>query len=122
MIFGLMYAVFAFCCATRRSATALLALASFHLHLLGDLVGSRAPDEIWNIPYLLPFSGREFYWSGQWPLNSWQNGVITLTFIVFGLYQAWYRGISPVELFSARGNQHVVQALRDRFGIPRGNA
>jgi len=119
IIFGFFLSVLAFCLAKRRFATALLTLAAFHLHLLGDLAGSRAPDEIWKIPYLLPFSGREFYWSGQWPLNSWQNALVTLVFIVFGLYQGWYRGISPVEVFSARGNERVVQALRARFGAPR---
>lgn len=119
--FGLLLSALACCLATRRSATALLAFASFHLHLLGDLVGSRAPDDIWNIPYLLPFSGREFCWSGQWPLNSWQNALITLAFIAFGLYQGWYGGVSPVEVFSVRGNGQLVQALRGRFGDPRRN-
>lgn len=122
IIFALILSAFAYCLATRRSATALLTFASFHLHLLGDLVGSRAPDEIWNIPYLLPFSGREFYWSGQWPLNSWQNLLITLAFVALGLYQGWYRGVSPVEVFSAQGNEQLVQALRGRFGVPQRNS
>lgn len=117
--FGFFFSVLAFCLAKKRFATAFLTLAAFHLHLLGDLIGSRAPDELWNIPYLLPFSDREFYWSGQWPLNSWQNTVITLFFIAFGLYQGWHRGISPVEVFSGRANEQVVQALRARFGVPR---
>jgi hypothetical protein len=117
--FGMLLLVLAFCFAKRRFETALVAFAVFHLHLVCDFLGSRAPDQIWTIPYLVPFSNHEFSWSGQWPLNSWQNLVITLAFIVFGLYQAWRRGCSPVEAFSARGNHLLVQALRTRFGEGR---
>jgi inner membrane protein len=45
------------CLAHRRWVGAALACTSFHLHLLGDLVGGRGPDGYqWPIPYLAPFS------------------------------------------------------------------
>jgi hypothetical protein len=54
--------------ATRRTLTTSLVFLSFHLHLLGDLVGARGPDgEQWPIPYLSPFSAAwQWTWSGQW--------------------------------------------------------
>jgi membrane-bound metal-dependent hydrolase YbcI (DUF457 family) len=66
-------ALLVFAAARRRLRTALLAFASFHLHLLCDLAGSRGPDEadIWPIAYLQPFSERlTFAWKGQWALNA----------------------------------------------------
>uniref|UniRef100_C6E1E4 Membrane-bound metal-dependent hydrolase n=1 Tax=Geobacter sp. (strain M21) TaxID=443144 RepID=C6E1E4_GEOSM len=103
----------------KRLMTAVAVFAVFHLHLLADLVGSRAPDQIWTIPYLLPFSSHEFSWTGQWPLNSWQNFSVTFTLILFGMYQGWRNGRSPVEVVSSRGNEELVHVLRARFGIPR---
>ncbi|MGH7644071.1 MAG: metal-dependent hydrolase [Gemmatimonadales bacterium] len=73
--FALLVAVTSALVATRRARTAMLALASFHLHLLLDLAGSRGTDgEQWPIPYLLPFSrALELTWSGQWTLGAWQK-------------------------------------------------
>ncbi len=109
----------------RRWKTALLALVSFHLHLLCDLAGSRGPDGYqWPIPYLLPFSDRwQLTWSGQWPLASWENLAVTLSAIAACVVIAWRKGHSPVEVFSLRGDAVFVKALRDfakrRFGIRR---
>src|SRR6185369_11186222 len=63
----------------RKLITALLVFVSFHLHLLGDLMGARGPDGYqWPIPYLVPFAkGLPLTWSGQWALNAWPNMVIT---------------------------------------------
>lgn len=107
--------------ATRRALACAAALLAFHLHLLCDLAGSRGPDQFWSIPYLLPFSHSwDFVWSGQWPLNSWQNLVITATVLAYCCYAAWARGISPVEVFSEKANRAFVDALRTRFGVRRG--
>src|SRR3954462_4217756 len=67
----------------RKLMSALLALVSFHLHLLFDLLGSRGPEGYsWPIPYLLPFSNRwQWSWNGQWALNGWQNYSITLALL-----------------------------------------
>ena len=85
-----------------RWTAALLAFLSFHLHLFCDLIGSRGPDAYsWPIPYLAPFSSRlQFTWHGQWPLNGWQNILITCIFLGVTLWIARTKGSSPVELFS----------------------
>ena len=102
---------------SRRWITASLALLSFHLHLLGDVLGARGPDgDQWPIPYLLPFSDSiQWVWSGQWPLNAWPNFVITGVLLIVTFYVAWKKGISPLEFISAKANHKFVQTLRSRF-------
>ncbi len=117
VVAGAVLALAAFAAARRRLLTAALALASFHLHLLEDLAGSRGPDGYaWPIPYLAPFD-REFQltWSHQWPLASWQNLVVTLAAIAVCLAIAWSRGCSPVEVVSSRAERAFIEALRTRF-------
>jgi len=119
LAFAVVVAVASFLLATRRWKTALLAFLSFHLHLLFDLAGARGPDGYpWPIPYLAPFSKRlNLTWSGQWPLNGWQNFAITLALLVATLALAWKRGYSPLEMLSANADRAVVGALRERFGV-----
>jgi hypothetical protein len=108
------------CVAHRRWLCAALATVSFHLHLLGDLIGARGPDGYqWPIPYLLPFSDTwQWTWAGQWALNAWPNLVITG--LLLGLTGAltWWRGCSPLELISPRADLALVGVLRDCFGTP----
>ena len=106
----------------RRFITAMLAGLSFHLHLLGDIIGARGPDGYgWPIPYLLPFSDTwQLVWSGQWALNAWPNFLITGALLVFAFYYAWRTGISPLEMVSAGANDGLVRTLRRRFGEPSG--
>ena len=102
---------------TRRMAVALMAFATFHLHLLGDLVGSRGPDGYeWPIPYLYPFSERpQLTWSGQWALNAWPNILLTIVLLAATFVLAWKRGYSPVGLISTRADQAFVRTLQARF-------
>jgi inner membrane protein len=94
--------------------------AMVHLHLLGDLVGSRGPDGYqWPISYLWPFSS----WPSlavpwQWKLNAWPNVALSVALLSYTLWFAWRAGTSPLALFSARTNTALVQALRSRFGSP----
>ena len=37
------------CLAKRKGMTALLVFISFHLHLLGDILGARGPDEVGSL-------------------------------------------------------------------------
>ncbi len=106
----------------RRWVSALLALLVFHLHLLGDLVGSRGPDGYqWPIPYFFPFSADlTLTWQGQWELNAWPNILITLMVLAITLYLAWKQGRSPLELISPRADAAFVAALRKRLGQPAG--
>jgi inner membrane protein len=105
--------------ATRRGMTASLVFLSFHLHLLGDLVGARGPDgEQWPIPYLSPFSAAwQWTWSGQWALNGWPNLIITAAMLATTLWLAWQRGYSPLEMLSSRADKALVAALRQRFPV-----
>lgn len=119
--FAIAVAVAAYFLAARRWKTALLTFLSFHLHLLGDLLGARGPDgDAWPIPYLLPFSRAwEWTWEGQWALNAWPNFVITFALLGATFYLAWRRGFSPLEMFSARADRSFVAVLRKRFpGAP----
>ena len=104
----------------RRSVTAFLAGISFHLHLLGDLIGSRGPEgHQWPMPYLLPFSNAwQWIWQGQWVLNSWQNLLITVSVMGTSFYLAWKTGYSPLEMISAKADRGFITTLRNRFGKP----
>ena len=107
--------------AHRRVLTAALAMASFHLHLLCDVIGSRGPDGYqWPISYLAPFSEAwQWIWSGQWALNDWPNFTVTGGLLAITFYLAWRRGYSPLELISSRADRTFVAALRLRFGRPQ---
>jgi hypothetical protein len=96
---------------------AALAFLSFHLHILGDLVGARGPEgEQWAIPYLNPFTDSvQLVWSGQWALNAWPNFAITFALLAAAFYLARVRGFSPLEIVSRRADAAFVEALRRRF-------
>ena len=109
----------------RSWKTAGLALVSVHLHLLGDVCGSRGPDGYqWPIPYLSPFSSWEWTWEGQWMLNAWQNSAITAVGLLLSLLLALRRGRWLTELMSLRYDGLVVEVLRRRLGwmLPGGKA
>ena len=105
--------------ARQRLKSTLLVFISFHLHLIGDLVGARGPDgDQWPIPYLFPFSRHmQLTWSGQWTLNAWPNFVITAVLILATVFLARQRGYSPLEMFSVRADTAFVRALRARFPL-----
>lgn len=113
LAFACVVAVLCFALSGRSWRVAAWAFLSFHLHLLADIVGARGPDGyVWPIQYLLPFSGWELSWQGQWSLNGWQNLVITVALLVATVLLARVKGISPVELFSPRADAAVVRTLR----------
>lgn len=117
LLFAIVVSSFAFFLTGRRCLPAMFAFASFHLHLIEDLVGSRGPDGFgWPIPYLFPFSSRwTWSWSGQWALNAWPNVVLTAVLISVTLWMAIGWGFSPVGIFSAAADRAVVCTLRKRF-------
>jgi membrane-bound metal-dependent hydrolase YbcI (DUF457 family) len=116
--FAIFVAATCFVFAKRRWLTGILALASFHLHLLEDVLGSRGPDGYqWPIPYLAPFSrAGQIMWSGEWGLNAWPNFAITIGLLVLTFYLAWKKGFSPLEMISQKADRVFVAALRARFG------
>jgi hypothetical protein len=105
---------------TSRVLTAALVFLAIHLHILGDLAGSRGPDEYqWPIPYFYPFSDTpQLTWSGQWYLNAWPNIALTAALIAATIVLAWRRGYSIVGMVSRRGDAVFVEMLRTRFGTP----
>lgn len=119
--FGLILIIIVALIAVRRWITVFLALIAFHLHLLGDLVGSRGPDDYqWPIPYLLPFSDHwQLTWQGQWTLNAWPNILFTVLLLGITFYLAWKLGYSPLEMVSKRADGAFVSMLRRKFGEPR---
>ena len=98
--------------AKRKAQVFGLALAAFHFHLLCDLLGS-GPG--WPIFYFWPLNRDPWFWSGQWDLASWQNGVIGLGATVAVLACAMPLGRTAVELFSLQVDAKVVATLRKRF-------
>lgn len=119
LAFALLVAGVCFVVANHKWATGLLALLSFHLHLLGDLLGARGPDGYpWPIPYFSPFShAAQLTWRGQWALNAWPNFVITLFLLLATFYLARLTGHSPLEMVSARADEAFVATLRRRFPL-----
>lgn len=117
LLFALIVSACAFLLATNRWKTAAMALASFHLHLFEDLLGSRGPDGYqWPIPYLMPFSHLgALTWRGQWALNAWPNFAITIALLLVTFYLAWARGFSPLEMVSQKADAAFVATLRRRF-------
>jgi len=117
--FAIVATVAAAAFAKSKPKVAFLAFLSFHLHLVGDLVGARGPDgDQWPIPYLLPFSQSfQLTWSGQWALNAWPNILITLVLLCTTLELARRRGFSPMEMFSTKADGVLVGALRARFPL-----
>ncbi len=101
--------------ARRRGRVALLALGLFHLHLLCDLVGSRgpAPEDLWPIFYLGPFSKEWMWlWKGQWALDAWPNRVLSVAVFAAALWLAVRDGHSVVGVFNRRADAVFVSVLR----------
>jgi len=117
LAFAVLVAAVAFALARQRWKTGLLALVSFHLHLLEDVLGSRGPDGYqWPIPYLKPFSHSwQITWRGEWALNAWPNVAITAVLLLTTLWLAWRSGFSPLEMISAKADAALVSTLRLRF-------
>jgi hypothetical protein len=75
-----------------------------------------APDDIWPISYLAPFSDRwTFQWSGQWPLNAWPNVLFTAGLMGYALYRAIRSGYSPVDVISRTADTVFVETVRRRW-------
>jgi inner membrane protein len=117
LAFALVISLIACALAAQKWKTGLLALLSFHVHLLEDVLGARGPDGYqWPIPYLLPFSSSvQLSWRGQWALNAWPNVVITMALLLVTFWLAWRRGFSPLEMVSRKADDALVSALRRRF-------
>ena len=117
LLFAAFVTIFVFAVSRRRFLSCALAFIAVHLHFAMDILGSRGPEGFnWPIPYFEPFSTNvQITWSGQWVLNSWQNVVITCLLIIVVMARAIQIGKSPVQIFSPRVDQELVQTLRLRW-------
>jgi len=105
-----------------RAWAALGALATFHLHLLADLAGSRGPDGYaWPLAYLWPARpGGALAWKGQWALDGWQNlAILAGLFLLAGLVAARRRR-SFLEVVSTRLDRACFRMVDRRFLRLRG--
>jgi hypothetical protein len=104
----------------RRALIAVMVAVTFHMHILCDIAGAKGPDgSQWEIPYLLPFSDAwQLAVSWQWELNAWPNIALTLVLVGVSGVLGVKRGRTVVEIFSAKVDFVIVDALRDRFGHP----
>ncbi|MBF0329642.1 MAG: metal-dependent hydrolase [Nitrospirae bacterium] len=119
LLFAFVVTIAAYLLSKKRWVAGLLSFASFHLHLIGDMVGSAGPQGyLWSVAYFWPLSNFELTWQGQWELNSWQNIAITSIAVCIALFISWKHGHSPVEVFSTKADSSFVSALRQRFGYP----
>lgn len=99
-----------------RAAVGALVFLAVHLHVLGDVAGSRGPDGYrWPIPYLSPFARTELAWPGQWQLNAWPNFAVTIGLMTLTIAWAHRRGYSIVGLLSPRADRAFVEVLRRRI-------
>jgi inner membrane protein len=92
-----------------------LSLATFHLHLLCDLAGSRGPDrsDFWPIFYFGPILQHPMWiWRHQWPLDGWQNFAITIALLLWSLALALKMGDSFVGVFNRHADQVFVRVLQ----------
>jgi len=120
---AILFAVLVALTADEKRRATIWAFLSFHLHLLGDILGSRGsnPEDIWPIHYLEPLAGTiTFSWAGQWPLTSWQNTTLTIALMMYALVLTVRHGHSPVSLFSKRADKVFVETLRARWRALRG--
>ena len=88
------------CFARQKVLVALWAFVTYHLHLLGDVLGSRGggANDFWPVWYLSPLSdAMTFEWSGQWPLTG--RGLRPAFCLVFiARAEAGYRLARPAGL------------------------
>lgn len=92
-----------------------LALLTFHLHLLCDLLGSRGPDpgDLWPIMYFSPIRQNPiWFWHHQWPLDGWQNFVITMVLFLWSLKIALKLGDSFLGVISHKFDGYFVSTLQ----------
>lgn len=109
--------------ARRKWRMAMLALITFHLHLVCDFLGSRGPTpaDLWPIVYFGPFLREPVWlWAGQWSLDGWQNKLFSVVLFLWIFQIAITKGVSVVGIFSRRADAVFVQVVRGWWAKLRG--
>ncbi len=106
--------------ARRKAKVFFWSLLIFHIHLLGDVLGSRGPHDsgIWPLYYLGPFTDKAgiVVWADQWLLNGWQNISLTVGLLIWTFYVMWRWERSPFSLIAPKIHAALVATVRQRFG------
>ena len=91
-------------------------LVAIHLHLACDLLGSAGPGhQLWPIAYLSPLAATPTWtWHGQWPLDGWQNLVLSGALLAWICVRAIRTGRSPFEVWAPGLHRAFVEGLRRR--------
>jgi hypothetical protein len=99
-----------------RMRLALWLLVAVHVHLLCDLLGSGGPGaQRWPIAWLSPVSASPSWtWAGQWPLNGWQNLLLSGALLAWIAVRAARASRSPLEVLAPRWHLAFVDGLRRR--------
>ena len=112
---GIVMALLLACFAQKHGRVFLLALLTFHLHLICDFIGSRGPTpgDLWPIYYFGPFTRSPVWmWTHQWRLDGWQNRVIAISFFMGTLWMGARLGHSVVGVFNRRADAVFVAVIR----------
>lgn len=95
---------------TQKFLVGCLTFLVVHLHIIGDLAGSKGADGYqWPIYYLYPFSQNGTAWAFQWELNAWQNHLLLLGMMCCCAVVITKRQISFLELFHKRLDLAAVE-------------
>ena len=108
LLYGVVLCTILTAFASRRLTCFPVCLALYHLHLLLDYYGS-GPG--WGIPYLWPFSAREWRSPDAWAFYSWQNITAFFALLLWTLWVARRAGRTPLEALMPRLDQQVVHIL-----------
>lgn len=112
--------------AQRKRLVFLMALLVGHIHIFCDIIGSRGAtaDDIWPIWYFAPFTKDSGFlsWSGQWPLNAWQNVLLTVCLMAWIFRVMYKENRSPLLPFAEKVHKAVREVLANRFGQPSSKA
>jgi LexA-binding, inner membrane-associated putative hydrolase len=110
---GAVTALLALAFAQQKIRALLLALGTYHLHLVCDLLGS---GRDWPTVYFYPLSRREYFTPYGWPLASPQNAAVFLAALAATVWIGITLGRTWGETFlPAPADAAIVKALRRRI-------
>ena len=108
LLYGILLCIILTLFATRRLLAFAVCLGFYHLHLLMDYYGS-GPG--WGIPYLWPFSPREWRSSDAWPFYSWQNLSAFVILLLWTIWIVWRQRRTPLESVMPNLDRQLVRLL-----------
>lgn len=107
---GLLLALVTLLYGIEKFKCAMLVFVAFNSHIFTDLLGSGVG---WGVPYFWPLNDHvfEFHPPFQWELDSWQNFVATVIFLIMIVFVSVHKKRTIVETFSLSWDLKVVAIL-----------